>query len=154
MESAAAATSTPVNSTTTDSSPSADPPIPFAGLRPHILGLQERMSAAPLFWQRCLDAFREELTPQQFNTWIRPLALESAGAGYRLLAQNRFVLQWVKERFLSRISELAAEAEGHPVPITLAICDSPVERGCARRHARLRPPPRPRRRSPSSRRRG
>ena len=58
------------------------------------------MSVAPLFWQRCLDAFREELTPQQFNTWIRPLALESAGGGYRLLAQNRFVLQWVKERFL------------------------------------------------------
>ena len=68
------------------------------------------MSAVPLFWQRCLDAFREELTPQQFNTWIRPLALESAGTGYRLLAQNRFVLQWVKDRFLARISELAAKA--------------------------------------------
>ena len=62
------------------------------------------MSADPLFWQRCLDAFRAELTPQQFNTWIRPLALESAGSGYRLLAQNRFVLQWVKDRFLARIS--------------------------------------------------
>jgi chromosomal replication initiator protein len=87
----------------------------------------ERMSAAPLFWQRCLDAFREELTPQQFNTWIQPLALESAAGGYRLLAQNRFVLQWVRERFLARISELAAEAEGHPVPITLAIFDGPGE---------------------------
>ncbi len=38
-----------------------------------------RMSGGPLFWQRCLDAFREELTPQQFNTWIRPLALETHG---------------------------------------------------------------------------
>ena len=85
------------------------------------------MSADPLFWQRCLDAFRAELTPQQFNTWIRPLALESAGTGYRLLAQNRFVLQWVKERFLARISELAAEAEGRPVPISLAITDSPAD---------------------------
>ena len=85
------------------------------------------MSADPLFWQRCLDAFRAELTPQQFNTWIRPLALESAGTGYRLLAQNRFVLQWVKERFLARISELAAEAEGRPVPIALAITDSPTD---------------------------
>ena len=83
------------------------------------------MSAPPLFWQRCLDAFREELTPQQFNTWIRPLALESAGGGYLLLAQNRFVLQWVKERFLTRISELAAEVEGRAVPITLAIHDNP-----------------------------
>jgi len=85
------------------------------------------MSAVPLFWHRCLDAFREELTPQQFNTWIRPLAIESSGGGYRLLAQNRFVLQWVKERFLTRISELAADAEGRPVPITLAITDGPTE---------------------------
>jgi chromosomal replication initiator protein len=45
----------------------------------------------------------------------------------RLIAPNRFVMQWVKERFLSRISELAAESEGHPVPITLAITDSPGE---------------------------
>jgi len=89
------------------------------------------MSADPLFWQRCLDAFRTELTPQQFNTWIRPLALESAGTGYRLLAQNRFVLQWVKDRFLARISELAAEAEGRPVPISLAITDTPTDFGTA-----------------------
>src|SRR5512147_2878448 len=85
------------------------------------------MSGGPLFWQRCLDAFRKELTPQQFNTWIRPLVLESAAEGYRLLAHNRFVLQWVKERFLVRITELAAEAHGHPVPITLAIADGTAE---------------------------
>jgi chromosomal replication initiator protein len=96
------------------------------------------MSGGPLFWQRCLDAFREELTPQQFNTWIRPLALESAGGGYRLLAHNRFVLQWVKERFLDRITELAAEAHGHPVAITLAVADAQVE---APRAATPPPPP-------------
>jgi len=85
------------------------------------------MSGGPLFWQRCLDAFRDELTPQQFNTWIRPLALETAGGGYRLLAHNRFVLQWVKERFLGRITELAAEAHGHPVAITLAVAEGQAE---------------------------
>ena len=114
------------------------------------------MSADPLFWQRCLDAFRAELTPQQFNTWIRPLALESAGTGYRLLAQNRFVLQWVKERFLARISELAAESEGRPVPIALAITENPTDFAPAagtrpaggqpgRRAPRGLPPPNPRR---------
>jgi chromosomal replication initiator protein len=82
------------------------------------------MSASPIFWQRCIAAFREELTPQQFNTWIRPLAIEGADEGYRLLAPNRFVLQWVKERFAGRIGELAAAAEGHPVPITLAVRDA------------------------------
>ncbi|HYR01582.1 MAG TPA: chromosomal replication initiator protein DnaA [Casimicrobiaceae bacterium] len=85
------------------------------------------MSPSPIFWQRCIAAFREELTPQQFNTWIRPLAIEGADEGYRLLAPNRFVLQWVKERFAGRIGELAAAAEGHPVPITLAVREAPAE---------------------------
>ncbi len=81
------------------------------------------MTSIPLFWQRCLDAFREELTPQQFNTWIRPLAIEGAAEGYRLLAPNRFVLQGVKERFGDRIAELASAAEGRTVPIGLGVRD-------------------------------
>ena len=82
------------------------------------------MSTVPLFWQQCLDAFRQELTPQQFNTWIRPLAVEGTGAGYRVLAPNRFVLQWVKERFAGRISELALDVDGRRVPITLAAAEA------------------------------
>ncbi len=81
------------------------------------------MTTAPLFWQRCLDAFREELTPQQFNTWIRPLSVEPTGAGYRVVAPNRFVLQWVKERFAGRIGELAAGPDGAAVPVTLALAE-------------------------------
>jgi chromosomal replication initiator protein len=82
------------------------------------------MTLTPPFWERCLDAFRDELTPQQFNTWIRPLAIEGSADGYRLLAPNRFVLQWVKERFSDRIAELAAAVEGRTVPIVLAIVDA------------------------------
>ena len=84
------------------------------------------MSPVPLFWQRCLAAFREELTPQQFNTWIRPLAIEGGDGGYRLLAPNRFVLQWVKERFADRIGELAT-AEGEAMPIALVVRDAPTD---------------------------
>ena len=84
------------------------------------------MSPVPLFWQRCLAAFRDELTPQQFNTWIRPLAVEGGDGGYRLLAPNRFVLQWVKERFADRIGELAA-AEGEAMPIALVVRDAPTD---------------------------
>jgi chromosomal replication initiator protein len=79
------------------------------------------MSPFPPFWQRCLDAFRAELTPQQFNTWIRPLAIEPEGEGYQLRAPNRFVLQWVRERFSERIAELAAAAEGGPVVISYGL---------------------------------
>jgi len=35
--------------------------------------------STPVFWQACLESFQQELTQQQFNTWIRPLRLEIAG---------------------------------------------------------------------------
>jgi len=82
------------------------------------------MSTDPLFWQQCLEVFRHELTPQQFNTWILPLAVERADAGFRVVAPNRFVLQWVKERFADRIAQLAATVGGAPVPVTLAVADA------------------------------
>ena len=61
-------------------------------------GNPSRTMPTPSFWANCLDAFRRELTPQQFNTWIRPVRLESSGDALLLIAPNRFVLQWVKER--------------------------------------------------------
>ena len=86
--------------------------------------LKVAVTSLPVFWQRCLDAFRDELTPQQFNTWIRPLAVEAVDGGFRLLAPNRFVLQWVKERFAGRIAELAELTEGQPVDIALAVASA------------------------------
>jgi len=79
--------------------------------------------STPSFWANCLDAFQRELTPQQFNTWIRPLRLELAGDGLLLIAPNRFVLQWVKERFATRIEELAAMAMGRPLRLALTVAE-------------------------------
>jgi chromosomal replication initiator protein len=53
-----------------------------------------------------------ELPAQQFNTWIRPLKADQDGGSLRLFAPNRFVLDWVNDKFLHRIREIAAEA-GH-----------------------------------------
>ena len=72
-----------------------------------------------VFWQHCLKLFEQELTPQQFNTWIRPLLLEGGSEGLRLLAPNRFHMQWIRDRFLQRIEESARTAFGFPVPVTL-----------------------------------
>lgn len=57
-------------------------------------------------WNRCLDRLEDELSPHQFNTWIRPLQAEVEGNTLRLLSPNRFVQDWVKERFHARIEEL------------------------------------------------
>jgi chromosomal replication initiator protein len=80
--------------------------------------------STPAFWQSCLDSFQRELTAQQFNTWIRPLRLEFAGDGLRLIAPNRFVLQWVKERFAGRIEELAGVASGRPQRLAFAVAEA------------------------------
>ncbi len=57
-------------------------------------------------WKRCLEQLEGELSPQQFNTWIRPLHAIESDSVIRLLAPNRFVLDWISERYLSRIQEL------------------------------------------------
>src|SRR5258708_24136048 len=74
------------------------------------------------FWASCLSRFEKELPAQQFNTWIRPLKLDASAAPsgeLRLLAPNRFVLQWVKERFVPRIEAMAAEFFSSPIRVSL-----------------------------------
>ncbi len=58
------------------------------------------------FWSECMDRLETELTAQQFNTWIRPLQSDINGNQINLYAPNRFVLDWVMEKFLSRIKEV------------------------------------------------
>ncbi len=57
-------------------------------------------------WQKCLDRLKEEYPSQQFNTWLRPLQVETRDGALVLLAPNRFVVDWVKKNFFSRISEV------------------------------------------------
>lgn len=80
-----------------------------------------------LIWSQCMSRLEGELPPQQFNTWIRPLQpVESAGE-LRLLAPNKFVLDWVKQHFFGRIEEVLA-AQNQPAPtVSLEIGSRPVE---------------------------
>ena len=56
-------------------------------------------------WSRCVRALEDELPEPQFNTWVRPLqAIESAGE-LRLLAPNRFVVDWIRTNLLVRIED-------------------------------------------------
>ena len=57
-------------------------------------------------WEVCLDRLEGELSAQQFNTWIRPLQAVEAAESIRLLAPNRFVLDWITEQYLERIRNL------------------------------------------------
>ncbi|MEE8636229.1 MAG: chromosomal replication initiator protein DnaA [Acidiferrobacterales bacterium] len=66
----------------------------------------------PPLWSNCLAHLERELSAQQFNTWIRPLQAINDAQALRLLAPNRFVMQWVKDRFMERIAELATQYSG------------------------------------------
>jgi chromosomal replication initiator protein len=69
-----------------------------------------------------MRALEAELPEQQFNTWVRPLqALEGAGA-LKLLAPNRFVVDWINANLLPRIGELLrSEAAGDTPIVTVEV---------------------------------
>ena len=74
-------------------------------------------------WQHCIDCLKVELPSQQYNTWIRPLKANIDADVLRISAPNRFILDWVKGKFLSRIEELVTESSGEPLQINLEVFD-------------------------------
>ena len=51
-------------------------------------------------WHQCLRRLEAELPEQAFNTWIRPLQAVEDGGRLRLLAPNRYVVDWVNQTFI------------------------------------------------------
>ncbi|RZF95014.1 chromosomal replication initiator protein DnaA [Pseudoalteromonas sp. N1230-9] len=67
-------------------------------------------------WQSCLYVLQDELPSQQFSMWVRPLQAESTEDTLTIYAPNRFVLDWVREKYLNRINELLVEICGDEAP--------------------------------------
>ena len=59
-------------------------------------------------WKACLDCLERELSEPQLSTWIRPLHVQEDGDTLRLLAPNRFVLDWVRKHHLAQIEAVLA----------------------------------------------
>jgi chromosomal replication initiator protein len=79
------------------------------------------------FWLSCVNEFQQELSQHQFNTWIKPLRFEQGGDGFTLIAPNRHVLQWIKERLLTRIEQAAEKFFSRPVYLDLALEEAEPE---------------------------
>jgi len=88
------------------------------------------MATMDTFWLSCLKHFEKELSAQQFNTWIKPLqlSLSSAHNEVILVAPNRFVLQWIKDNFLSRIEQLAENHFSRNIHFQLNLADNVQEK--------------------------
>jgi len=74
-----------------------------------------------LLWQRCRARLEEELTPQQFNTWVRPLGGEETAGGLQLRAPNKFVLDWVRDKYWRRIVEMVEEQGIDPANLSIVV---------------------------------
>ena len=78
------------------------------------------------FWRSCLDHFEKQLPPQQFKTWIKPLKFQATDNALTLTAPNRFVLQWIRDRFLGEIQRMAVERLGDDITVSLALVEKEV----------------------------
>ena len=65
------------------------------------------MSSAEL-WDRCLSILESDLTEQDMNTYIRPLQARRDGDRLRVMAPNRFVMDYVARHHGERIGEVVA----------------------------------------------
>ncbi len=64
-------------------------------------------------WEQCLQSLQQEFPAQQYNTWIRPLKASPDTTGdLVLLAPNRFVKDWVNDKYLGRIREIVNAVSG------------------------------------------
>lgn len=61
-------------------------------------------------WKQCLSRLEGELPAQQFNTWIRPLQVVLENGTLHLLAPNRFVQDWIREKYLDVIRAIVQNA--------------------------------------------
>ena len=74
------------------------------------------------FWQTCSTRLEQELTPQQFSAWIKPLApLDFEDGRLRIVAPNRFKLDWVKTQFADRITSIAIDFWQGPVDVQFVL---------------------------------
>ena len=67
-------------------------------------------------WNLCLERLRQELPTQQFSMWIRPLSSDQDESSVTLYAPNRFILDWVRDKYRDKITQLFVEFAGANAP--------------------------------------
>lgn len=75
--------------------------------------MADQSPAVSSLWNQCVGALASALSEQQLNTWIRPLQpVEEHEGAVKLLAPNRFVVDWVQAHCLEQIRGWWAEHGG------------------------------------------
>ncbi len=88
-----------------------------------------KVDGSPL-WARCVRALEDELPGEHFNTWVRPLQAVEGSGSLKLLAPNRFAVDWVNAHLLSRLGEIVRRfVEGDAPIVTVEVGSRLVDVG-------------------------
>jgi len=64
------------------------------------------------FWNECKKTIERDLPIEEYSTWISPLSLKVNGGSkplsYRVVAPNKFILDWVEDKYSLLIQERLA----------------------------------------------
>ncbi len=80
-------------------------------------------------WDKCLARLQQDLSPQQFNTWVRPLQARFNDQGITILAPNQFVLDWVKDKYFNNIEALINNYSDNSISVLLDIGSETISPG-------------------------
>ena len=79
-----------------------------------------------LSWPTVLRILEGELTPQQYNTWIRPLTAEVLDAALTVRAPNKFVCEWVRDKYGKKIEQITLELSKETVQsVSFVVAETP-----------------------------
>jgi len=83
-------------------------------------------------WRQCIEQLQDELSADDFNTWIRPLQARQTADGVKIFAPNRYVEKQVTDAYLPKIAQmlalLATDEEVAAVEIQVGSLDASNER--------------------------
>ena len=72
-------------------------------------------------WNQILTRLEHEIPEQQVNTWLRPLQAVREDGTLRLLAPNRFAVDWVQSHAAPRINALLQDAGDENLALVVEI---------------------------------
>lgn len=72
-------------------------------------------STGQLLWEQCLKRLRSAVPEAQFNTWIRPLQVVGDQSNFVLGAPNRFIRDFVEEKFGESIDACLKDASNSQI---------------------------------------
>ena len=72
-------------------------------------------------WNECLAQLKHEVPEVQFNTWVRPLTLVEDQTAFVLSAPNRFIRDFVEDKYSHLISECLSLLSGDAQNIIVSV---------------------------------